>query len=230
MALFFVFVSCHFLFASLRSWPFGPGEESTDSSHSLANFAVPSLRTMACILEPTAAEFVTMKSLSDVTQWVQVQVPSHLADAWFDKLGATGKDSPSIVGMLSHEEDDAEVATIRIDDRPLSLLQKGLLCASLHVCQLVAGVVQSSAAPAPSVPDPEPRSEVPGPTPTPGVSGPQVALKQVISQGSEETVPKLSPQDLSLHWTSSLELTFFLSAIVRPTWTLESGGQITTDC
>ena len=150
------------------------------------------------MLEPTAAEIVTMKSLSDVTQWLQV--PSHLADAWFEKLGATGKDSPSIVGMLSHEEVDAEVATIRIDERPLSLLQKGLLRASLHVCQLVAGMVQSSAAPAPSVPVQEPRSEVPGPTPTPGISGPQVALKQVISQGSEETVPKLSPQDLSLHW------------------------------
>ena len=84
---------------------------------------------MACMLEPTAAEIVTMKSLSDVTQWLQV--PSHLADAWFEKLGATGKDSPSIVGMLSHEEVDAE-ATSHVRTRHDSWRFLGNRCRKVH--------------------------------------------------------------------------------------------------
>ena len=39
-----------------------------------------------------------------------------------------------------------------------------------------------------------------GPTIAPLPVGPHVALKQVVSQGSEETVPKLSANELSQHW------------------------------
>ena len=149
------------------------------------------------MLEPTAAEIVSMKSLSDVTQWLQI--PPQIAEAWF---GATGSDSTSILGMLTHEEVDTEVMTIRIDDKPLSLLQKGLLRAALHVCRLVSGMAQSVATPAPSVLEPVPHSNMPvsEPAVAPLIVGSQVALKQVISQGSEETVPMLSAKDLSLHW------------------------------
>ena len=48
--------------------------------------------------------------------------------------------------------------------------------------------------------DPLGHKPEPGPTIAPLPVGPQVALKQVISQGSEETVPKLSANELSQHW------------------------------
>ena len=37
---------------------------------------------------------------------------------------------------------------------------------------------------------------------TPKMLGPKVLLKQVVSQGSEESVPKLSSTELSRHWDS----------------------------
>ena len=192
--------TCSFVRTLRSHGHFGSGEESAASElHSIRNCAVPSLHAMA-MLEPTAAEIVSMKSLSDVTQWLQV--PPQIAEDWFEKLGATRKDSTSIVGMLTHEEVDTEVMTIHIDDKPLSLMQKGLLRAALHVCRLVSGMAQSGATPVPSVLEPEPHSNMPvsEPAVAPLIVGPQVALKQVISQGSEETVPKLSAKDLHLHW------------------------------
>ena len=99
--------------------------------------------------------------------------------------GATGKDSPSIVGMLTHEKVGAEVMTIRIDEKPHSLMEKGLLRAVLRVCRLVSGMaqsVESKAAAASSLPelDPVGNKPEPGPPITPLTVGPQVAVSQVF--------------------------------------------------
>ena len=181
---------------------FASGEESAASElHSIRFLRLPRFARWPCWSQPQQ-KFASMNSLSDVTEWLQV--PPQIAEAWFEKLGATRIRRGSW-GMLTHQEVDTEVMTIRIDDKPLNLLQKGLLRAALHVCRLVSGVAQSVEAKAASVStllelDPYGNKRESEPTVAPLIVRSQVALKQVISQGSKETVPKLSAKELSHHW------------------------------
>ena len=99
---------------------------------------------------------------------------------------------------------------LQINDKPLTLMQKGLIRTVHRVCCLMAGtaalaeetktlkdqldeVVKTVGTLTQAGPPDVPSSKPP-------LSSPQVHLKQVISQASEEAVPLISQSDLLKHW------------------------------
>ena len=114
------------------------------------------------------------------------------------------------MGEVSSEEMNEGIKDLKINDKPLSLMQKGLIRTVHRVCCLMAG----TSAPAEetktlkdqldevvktvgTLTQAEP-TEVPPSKPP--LCSPQVHLKQVISQASEEAVPLMSQSDLLKHW------------------------------
>ena len=108
--------------------------------------------------------------------------------------------------MMEQDEVFAEVAKMIIAGKPPTIIQKGFICTTVHICRLV----RSTDAPLDTRVEMERRLEevskvaeearasssknVQGPP-----VGPQVVLKQVVSQGSEKSVPMISNEDLLKH-------------------------------
>ena len=112
--------------------------------------------------------------------------------------------------MIEAEESAAEISGLKIEDKDLSIIQKGHIRKLIHLCRLIAGTEATFD----SQKEMEDRlnkavndvtklaDETTTFTATHSAqpSGPQVPLKHVVSQGSEETVPKISNEDMTKHW------------------------------
>ena len=86
----------------------------------------------------------------------------------FALIGATGEEHPRVLGMMSPEEVDQELNDMKVAEKRVTIIQKGFVrrLGKLGVSQKVLE---------------EPL-------------GPQVPQSDVVSQGSEESVPKLSTE------------------------------------
>ena len=97
----------------------------------------------------------------------------------------------------------AEASKITIGETSLTLMQKGSIRSVVRVFRLVAGTEKSS-----NTFDVEERLEkaekevikLNAQMPSVDATVPQVQLKHVFSEGSEEVAPKISSRDLTNHW------------------------------
>ena len=156
--------------------------------------------------EPTPEEMAKF-----VVDWAGV--PETLAQEFYGAVGATGEEHPSTLGEVSSEEMNEGIKDLKINDKPLSLMQKGLIWTVHRVCCLMAGtsataeeietlkdqldeVVKTVGTLTQAEPTEVPPSKPP-------LCSPQVHLKQVISQASEEAVPLISQSGLLKHWDAT---------------------------
>ena len=142
--------------------------------------------------------------------WSGAGVPEALAKAFYGAVGATGQEHPRSVGVVSCDEMNEGMKELQVNDKLLTIVQKGLIRTIHSICCLMAG----TAAPAEEKKALKDQlDEVvktvgtlthDGPTETPSnkpaLGSPQVHLKQVISQASEGAVPLISQSDLLKHW------------------------------
>ena len=149
-----------------------------------------------------------MTTLSAVVDWVGV--PEVLAQAFYEAVGATGQEHPRTLGVVSCDEMNEGIKELQVNNKPLTIVQKGLVRTVHRVCCLVAG----TAAPAEETKELKDQinevmktvetltQDVPTETPSSktALGNPQVHLKQVISQASEGAVPLVSQSDLLKHW------------------------------
>ena len=158
--------------------------------------------------EPTPEEMAKFVSIAAVVEWAGM--PVALAQVFYEAVGASGEEHPRTLGEVSSNEMNEGITDMKINDKPLSLMQKGLIRTVHRVCCLMAGIV------APSEETKTLKDQLdevvktvetltqPGPTEAPPskppLSSPQVHLKQVISQASEEAVPLISQNELLKHW------------------------------
>ena len=158
--------------------------------------------------EPTPEEMAKFVSIAAVVDWAGV--PETLAQEFFGAVGATGEEHPRTLGEVSSEEMNEGIKDLKINDKPLSLMQNGQIRTVHRVCCLMAGtsttaeeietlkdqldkVVKTVGTLTQAEPTEVPPSKPP-------LCSPQVHLKQVISQASEEAVPLISQSDLLKHW------------------------------
>ena len=102
--------------------------------------------------------------------------------AFFDALGVPRNEHPMVVGMLSQDEVIEGLEEGKIDGKAFSLIQKGLTRSVARICRLISGA----------------ETKIDGKTVTnlaheakaaeAATQSSSTHLKQVISQGSEETV------------------------------------------
>ena len=151
---------------------------------------------------------VKLATLKEVAQLVAM--PPNVSASLFATLGATGEEHPSVLGMMEAEEIAAEIASVKIEEKDPSIIQKGHIRKLIHLCRLIAG----TEATLDSQKELEDRlskavndvtkigDETKAFTATHSAppSGPQVDLKHVVSHGSEESVPKISNDDMTKHW------------------------------
>ena len=126
-------------------------------------------------------------SLKEVAAWTNM--PENVSNTFFELVGATGDEHPRVLGMMEQDEVFAEVAKIIIAGKPPTIIQKGFIRTMVHICRLVG----STDPPLDTRVEMERRLEemskvaeearaassknVQGPP-----DGPQVLLKQVVSQ------------------------------------------------
>ena len=156
--------------------------------------------------EPTLTHLTALSILNGVAVCVQKMSESLVTVLWAT-IGCTGSEHASVLGMGGPDEIDAGIAGLNISGVPLNFIQKEYVQKVIHVCRLVAGTettvnVQKNLE--------EKMSKVVGEVTKAtdetkafaasqcaavqllGVTGPQVHLKDVVSHGSEESVPKIS--------------------------------------
>ena len=196
------------------------GSEVSDSSKEcrvsffLCVFSSLRLTSIMTDWEPTVTQLTALSARNDVAVCVQ-QMSESLVTVLWATIGATGSEHPNVLGMAEPDEIDARIAGLNISGVPLNLIQKGYVQKVIHVCRLVAGTettvdVQKNLEEKMSKVVEE-VTKATDETKTfaasqcaavqlSGVSGPQVRLKDVVSQGSEESVPKISNEEMTHHW------------------------------
>ena len=70
--------------------------------------------------------------------------PDPLAQVFYEAVGASGEEHPRTLGEVSSNEMNEGITVIKINDKPLSLMQKGLIRTVHRVCCLMAGTVAPS--------------------------------------------------------------------------------------
>ena len=158
--------------------------------------------------EPTPEDMDKLNTISCVVEWAGVS--EALAQAFYGAVGATGQEHSRTLGVVSCDEMNEGMKELQVNNKPLTIVQKGLIRTVHRVCCLVAG----TAAPAEETKSLKDQldevmktvetltHDEPTETPSnkPALGSPQVHLKQVISQASEEAVPLISQSDLLKHW------------------------------
>ena len=66
-----------------------------------------------------------MNTILSVVEWAGV--PEALAQAFFGAIGATGQEHPRILGVVSSEETDENMRELQLNDKPFTIVQKGLV-------------------------------------------------------------------------------------------------------
>ena len=112
-------------------------------------------------------------------------MPPEVSGTFFQVIGATAQEHPRMLAMVEEDEVPAETTKMAIKDRSLTLMQKGRSTRDVEerVEKAEKEVVKLAAQPPPMDP-----------------TTPQVQLKHVVSQGSEEVVPQISSNPLTKHW------------------------------
>ena len=159
-------------------------------------------------VEPMTEAVEKLDTISLVVEWAGVS--EALAQAFYGVVGATGQEHPRTLGVVSCDEVNEGMKELQVNDKPLTIVQKGLIRSVHRVCCLMAG----TAAPAEETEALKDQlDEVvitvgslthDGPPETPSnklaLGSPQGHPKQVISQASEEAAPLISQSDLLKHW------------------------------
>ena len=57
-------------------------------------------------------------------------------------IGASGKEHPKVLGMLSQDEIADEIKNLTIDANPLNVKQKGFVRAVIHESRVIGGTEQ----------------------------------------------------------------------------------------
>ena len=151
--------------------------------------------------EPTSEEMAKLVSISAVVEWAGV--PETFAEAFYGAVGANGEEHPLLWAWCLAMD-------LKINDKPLTSVQKALIRTVHRVCCLMSG----TAAPAEEtktlkdqldevVKTVETLSQAGSPedpSGKPSLGNPQAHLKLVISQASGEGVTLISQSDLLKHW------------------------------
>ena len=158
--------------------------------------------------EPAVDVLVKLATLKEVADLVAM--PHNVSASLFAALGATEDEHPSVLGMMDAEEIAAEISGLKIEQKDPNIIQKGHIRKMIHLCRLIAGTFPTLE----TQKDMEDRlskavndvtkiadeTRALSATHSAPPSGPQVPLKHVVSQGSEESVPKISNDDVTRHW------------------------------
>ena len=160
------------------------------------------------VWEPTAEEFASFKTLTDVVSWSKM-LP-EVSDSFMDSIGASGQEHPCVLGMMEHEEVQEVIKDLKVGYKSLNLMQKGHIRTVMHVCKLVAGTETTANVQkelegrlnqvVTDITKVAEEAKAAAASQSEKVGGPQVPLKHVVSQGSEETVPKISAEEMTKHW------------------------------
>ena len=75
--------------------------------------------------EPTPEVTGKMTTILSVVEWAGV--PEALAQAFFGAIGAARREHPRILGVVSSEEMDESMKGSQLTDKPLTIVQKGLV-------------------------------------------------------------------------------------------------------
>ena len=156
---------------------------------------------------PTSDELMQMGKLSDVYAWARLN--EEEINELNQKLGGTGDEHPRTIGLVTEAEFEDVVTSLRFGDNPdarnsATVVQKGQLRLVGLVCRsLAAGLAPAASASA--GPGPEVQQVLEGVSKLTEAlamknGGHSVQLKQVVSQGLEETVPKLTREDLGNYY------------------------------
>ena len=159
------------------------------------------------VWEPTAEEFASFKTLTDVVSWSKM-LP-EVSDSFMDSIGASGQEHPCVLGMMEHEEVQEVIKDLKVGYKSLNLMQKGHIRTVMHVCKLVAGTETTANVQkelegrlnqvVTDITKVAEEAKAAAASQSEKVGGPQVPLKHVVSQGSEETVPKISAEEMTKH-------------------------------
>ena len=140
--------------------------------------------------EPSVEELAKLATLKDVAQLVAM--PTNVPSSLFTALGATGDEHPSVLGMMEAEEIAAEISGLKIEDKDLSIIQKGLFAgteATFDSQKEMEDRLNNAVNDVTKLAD---ETKTFTATHSAQPNGPQVPLEHVVSQGSEETLPKIS--------------------------------------
>ena len=203
---------CAFSFSSDFTVPLDSGKKLVASKRDLLFFSLivsfcvfAELAGMMACEEPSAEVLQSFGSLKAVAAWTNM--PENVSKTFFELVGATGDEFLRVLGMLEPDDVFAEIALLFFAGKPPTIIQKGFIRTMVHMCRLVGDTdapldtrveMERRLEEVPKVAE-EARAasskNVQGPP-----DGPQVLPKQVVSQGSEESVPKNSNEDLLKHW------------------------------
>ena len=87
--------------------------------------------------EPTPEALKRLVTILSVVEWATV--PEALAQAFYGAIGATGEEHPRVLGVASCEEMDEGMKGLQVDDKPLTIVQKGLIRTVHRVSCLISG-------------------------------------------------------------------------------------------
>lgn len=144
------------------------------------------------------------ESLEEVLTFAKLTDPEKVA--FKATIGATGEENPEIIGMISEADFAEAIRPIMIEENPPTLIQKGKFLLVARTCR---GIVDRRSNPAPAAGasgvEPDRMVEVLNTVTklTAALApkaGPTVNLKTVVSQGLEDTVPKLSRETLTKYF------------------------------
>jgi len=177
-------------------------------------------------MDPTPEELNGMLTIQGVITWVGMTEATE--KAFKLAVGADGTEHPRILGVLSEEDYNEAVAEARVGEAKLTLVQRGQAKLVGRVCPLASGgeVTQEKAAEhkaAQAASSDALTAAVEGvrqiaedvklaaasaatAAQASGTEGPQVALGQVVAQGSSEQVPVLDGERLKAHWDAFREV------------------------
>ena len=156
--------------------------------------------------EPSKGEVMVFQTPRSVAVWAQL--PDAFTAALLFPVGGLGRRAFSFDW---HEIDEA-IESVKVGENNITLIEKGLIRSSWvaqktaedekairreHFDRVVEGIkeISEEAKSAAEAAVSAVSSNQPPPPP-----GPQVHLKQAVSQVSEETAPLLSAEELSAHW------------------------------
>ena len=66
------------------------------------------------------------------------------SSAFFEALGATSEEQSRNVGMLSQDEVSEGIKDLKIDEKPLNLIQRGAVRDVVRICRLICGTESSA--------------------------------------------------------------------------------------